>query len=270
MTSLTDPTDPTDAAGAGYTPPLEAPAPPDVAGLVNLRDVGGMSTADGRRTRPGVLYRSEMPKVGDRPPPESMVWPPRTVIDLRSAVERGPDPHPLAALGAEIRVFPLLGDDAAPGRHTTASGAMEAGLQALYVAMVEHAAPQLAAIVDVVATAPGPVLVHCAAGKDRTGVTISVLLRLAGVVERDVLADYAATEQNMRGVIKRLKRLKGHALLPGVSDPERGRELVKTSVAAAEAVIATTDAHPGGVAGWVRDHGASEESVRRWRDLILA
>ncbi|WP_261568303.1 tyrosine-protein phosphatase [Frankia gtarii] len=264
MTSLTDPTD---AAGAGYAPPLAAPAPPDVAGLVNLRDVGGMSTADGRRTRPGVLYRSEMPKVGDRPPPESMVWPPRTVIDLRSAVERGPNPHPLAALGAEIRVFPLLGDDAAPGRHTAASGAMEAGLQALYVAMVEHAAPQLAAIVDVVSTAPGPVLVHCAAGKDRTGVTIAVLLRLAGVVERDVLADYAATEQNMRGVIKRLK---GHALLPGVSDPERGRELVKTSVAAAEAVIATTDAHPGGVAGWVHDHGASEESIRRWRDLILA
>jgi hypothetical protein len=269
MTSRTDPTDPTGIAGtagaAGGAPPLEAPAPPSVAGLVNLRDLGGLATEDGRRTRPGVLYRSEMPRIGDRPP-TALAWPPRTVIDLRSAVERGPGPHPLTALGSTVRVFPLLGEDAAPGRHSAASSAMAGGLRSLYAAMMEHAAPQLAAIVDIVASEPGPVLVHCAAGKDRTGVTVAVLLRLAGVVERDVLADYAATEANMPGV---LRRMRGNPLLPNTGSAKVDKELVGTSVAAAEAVLAATGSHPRGVAGWLRDHGTSDASIQRWRARVV-
>jgi hypothetical protein len=261
MTSVTDP----DAPGGAGVPPLEAPALPDVAGLVNLRDVGGMPTEDGRRTRPGVLYRSEMPKVGDLPPP-ALNWPPRTVIDLRSAVERGPDPHPLIALGATVEVIPLFGDQTTPGRSSATTEAMQRGLRALYEVMVEHAAPQIAEVVDLVAEAPGPVLIHCAAGKDRTGVTVAVLLRLAGVVERDILDDYAATGANMPGVIRRLK---GHAILPGAGAADKSGELIRTLPEAAEAVLAATDGHPGGVAGWLRTHGVSDETIRRWRDRIL-
>ncbi|SNQ46888.1 putative Tyrosine specific protein phosphatase [Frankia canadensis] len=263
MTSRIDPTDTADTADGA--PPLEAPAPPDVAGLVNLRDVGGLRTQDGRRTRAGVLYRSEMPKEGDHPP-ASLAWPPPTVIDLRSAAERGPHAHPLAALGSTVRVFPLLGEDAGAGQHSATSAAMTGGLRSLYEAMLQHAAPQIAEIVEVAAAAPGPILVHCAAGKDRTGVTVAVLLRLADVLEADVLADYLATEANMPGV---LRRLRGHALLPGGGSQDVDKELVRVSPVAAEAVLATTSAHPGGVAGWLRGHGTSDEAIRRWRERII-
>jgi hypothetical protein len=53
-------------------------------GLCNVRDVGGLPTENGPTTRAGVLYRSDAPQPGDRPP----AWPPRTVLDLRSTRER--------------------------------------------------------------------------------------------------------------------------------------------------------------------------------------
>lgn len=260
-------TEPEGAANGRQEPPLGQPAPPDVSGLVNLRDVGGLPTVDGRVTRTGVLYRSEMPKPGDRPPAASFQWPPKTVIDLRSGIERGAGPHPLAALGATVHVVPLLGEDAGPHNGTATSRAMSEGLGPLYVAMLDNAAPQIVGILELAAEAPGPLLVHCAAGKDRTGVTVAVLLRLAGVTTEAVLTDYAATGANMKGVIRRLK---GHAILPGTGKVATDRHLVETSLVAAEQVIARTDGHPGGVAGWLRQHGASEATIDRWRARILA
>ncbi|CAO5239107.1 tyrosine-protein phosphatase [Frankia sp. AgKG'84/4] len=262
MTSVTDPGTPGDADAV----PLEAPAPPDVSGLVNLRDVGGLPTDDGRRTRAGVLYRSEMPRIGDAAPSD-LTWPPRTVIDLRSAIERGTDPHPLVALGATVVVIPLFGDRPTADHSAATASAIERGLGALYQVMVTYAAPQIAQIVNLVAEAPGPVLIHCAAGKDRTGVTVAVLLRLAGVIERDILDDYAATGPNMPGV---LRRLRGHAILPGTGSAQAGGELTRISPQAAEAVLAATGGHPGGVAGWLLEHGASAESIRLWRERVLA
>jgi len=184
-----------------------------------------------------------------------------TLLDVQWAT-----PH-LESLGATVHVFPLLGEDAGPHNRTVATSAMSEGLAPLYVAMLDNAAPQIVGILELAAEAPGPLLVHCAAGKDRTGVTIAVLLRLAGVTPEAVLADYAATGANMKGVIRRLK---GHAILPGTGQTGKNSHLVETSLVAAEQVLARTDGHSGGAAGWLRENGASDAAIERWRSRILA
>jgi protein-tyrosine phosphatase len=254
-------------AGDG-APPVPVPRADghqrDIGTLVNLRDLGGLPTTDGRLTRTGLLYRSEAPRPGDVPPPPPMVWPPRTVIDLRSATERGTGPHPLIAAGTDVRVMPLFGEEVAREENSRVAAALNIDLAALYNAMLEIAAPRLVDILRLAAEAPAPLLVHCAAGKDRTGVAVALLLRAAGVERSSVLADYAATGPNMPDV---LRRLGGGPLLP---DGLTTVDVTAVSVAAAERVLHSTDAHPGGVRGWFLAQGASEATLDAWRERAVA
>ncbi|MCK9930175.1 tyrosine-protein phosphatase [Frankia sp. Mgl5] len=232
--------------------------------LANLRDVGGMTTTDGRVTNTGVLYRSEMHRVEDARPAAEFTWPPPTVVDLRSAVERGSSPHPLSLIGSEIHVMPLLGEETGRVSDSLPPDALAGGLRTLYAAMLDIATSRLVEILDLAAEAPGPLLVHCAAGKDRTGVVVALLLRLAGVVPEQVVADYLVTGENMPGV---LRRLRGHAILPDGRVVDK--EVTKVSVDAVEQVLAIIDGHPQGPEGWFLDRGARPEAVELWRKRIL-
>lgn len=166
--------------------------------MSNARDVGGRRLADGRTTRTGVLLRSDAPYAGDAAPAFG-AWPPRTIVDLRSARE-GHGEHPLAISGAVVHRVPLSADASLDHLLSSAPGS---GLVALYLAMLADAGPKFATITALAADGPGPVLVHCAAGKDRTGVAIAVLLAAVGVADEEIVADYVITQGNMGGVIER-------------------------------------------------------------------
>src|SRR5690606_29108398 len=137
----------------------------------NLRDVGGLSGRDGV-VRSGRLLRSAMPFADDAVPAE-VTWPPRVVLDLRSQYEVEPE-HPLAATGATIRNFPLL-SALRPGVAPPES------LADLELLMLQTSAPHLIDVVTSIAEAEGATLVHCSAGKDRTGVSVALALALVGV-----------------------------------------------------------------------------------------
>ncbi|MEX5634539.1 tyrosine-protein phosphatase [Parafrankia sp. FMc2] len=232
--------------------------------LANLRDVGGMATTSGQLIRAGVLYRSDMPRVDDERPDASFTWPPPTVVDLRASMERGDAPHPLSLLGSEIHVKPLIGEGRNTVSESVTAEVRAGGLRMLYPVILDVAAPSLVEILDLAAEAPGPLLVHCAAGKDRTGIVVALLLRLAGVVPEAVVADYMATGPNMPGIVRRLK---GQALLPGARTGERRASEV--SMDAVGAVLEIIDGHPAGVEGWLLDRGASPDSIRHWRKRIV-
>ncbi len=233
--------------------------------LVNLRDLGGLPTQDGRRTRPGVLYRSDAPRHGDRLPVFDREWPPRTVVDLRSPVERDGSPHPLESAVTDVRVIPLLGD--VDPAHPTSEivVALAGGLSTMYRAIVERTGSRVVEILHLAAHAPGPLLVHCAAGKDRTGLVVAVLLRAVGVEPDAILADYAATAANMAEV---LRRLGNNPLLPGAG--MGAPDLTTTSISAVEQVLAVIDDHPGGLSGWFAANGAHPDAVPTWRARLLS
>ncbi|MBA4608167.1 tyrosine-protein phosphatase [Aeromicrobium sp. Marseille-Q0843] len=220
----------------------------------NLRDLGG-TPVEGGVIRTGRLLRSALPLPDDVAPPE-IEWPPTVVIDLRSLAETEPE-HPLSAPGVTVLNFPLL-SALRPGVAPPES------LAELYQLMLRTTADHLVEVVDAVASAEdATTLVHCAAGKDRTGVSIAMVLALLGAKRDDIVEDYLATAQHEEQIQARFRRLFG----------QRSAELpaayIATPVEAISGVLDTWDEHPGGALGWFHHWGGRPETVDRLRTTLV-
>ncbi|GAB3280958.1 tyrosine-protein phosphatase [Parasphingorhabdus pacifica] len=227
-------------------------------GLVNLRDLGGLPTDDGGVTRSCVVYRSDAPYAGDRVPEGVDQWPPAVVVDLRDAVEHGPMAHPLSEV-AQVHHVPLLDDV----RAQAAEGESWYTLSELYQHMLDRATKKLVEVFRIALDADGPMLVHCAAGKDRTGVVSALLLGVVGVRFDSIVADYVRTDRNMEQVLRRLNL--EPQLPPGV-DEKDVEELVSAPASAIEEVVSRFAENEGGAAGWLCANGVTEAELTRWRE----
>jgi protein-tyrosine phosphatase len=245
------------------------PGPPDhgLGQLVNLRDLGGLPLAAGGVTRPGVLYRSDAPYPGDGIPDSVPVWPPATVIDLRSPGEGAPG-YAWPA-GVSVHQVPLTSRAAVvTDSRQDAGGALPrelpSSVEALYLQVLEAVPHLLASCVAIAANSPSPVLVHCTAGKDRTGMTVALLLLVGGVEPEAVMADYTATAPNMSALLRRLQGLGRQLRIDADS------VLLTAPAKAISMVIEKLTGWPGGPQAWARSHGALPADVRRWQDRLAA
>ncbi|WP_327088658.1 tyrosine-protein phosphatase [Nonomuraea sp. NBC_01738] len=164
------------------------------ANLHNFRDVGGYVGHGGRTVRWQRLYRADsLGWLAGDDIPAFRALRVRTVIDLRHPYEiekRGRVPeteglnyHNLPIEGRRWD-FTLMRDDVTVARF----------LADRYLELSEDRADLLRTAVETVAEADNaPAVVHCAAGKDRTGILIALVLALAGVSDEDIVADYALT-----------------------------------------------------------------------------
>ncbi|GAA2810237.1 tyrosine-protein phosphatase [Kitasatospora paracochleata] len=157
---------------------LDAAALLDIPDVPNFRDAGCGVLPPGRLFRSGSL--SLLTESGAQRLKALGV---KTVIDLRSAPELASWPDRLDGLDVDHRHLPLLPDPAASGLSWPEDQA------ALYPFMAEVGGSAVAGAVRALA-AGRPVLVHCAVGKDRTGLTIAVVHALLGLPEEDVVADF--------------------------------------------------------------------------------
>jgi len=178
--------------------------------VTNFRDIGGASTRDGRRVRRGVVYRSghfAQADAADLAQLESLGI--RTVIDLRThgdAREDGGSPLPRGATRVPLPIGDparapmdlrnlVLGDD--PGamqRHLAAGRAAQLMLGAAEALVVENCAQYGAMLRRLAYPGALPAIVHCSAGKDRTGWAASLLLMIAGVDDDSIVAHYAESD----------------------------------------------------------------------------
>jgi len=165
-----------------------------VAGTYNLRDTGGY-TASAGQTRWGKLFRSDaLHQLTDDSRASLAALGITLVIDLRDDSELLSSPSRLEGTDITIIHTPIY--TSTPS--FTSLG--EVTLAGLYRVMVREYGHNLARAVGLIArSSDAPVLVHCTAGKDRTGLVVALALLAAGVDRADVVADYAATEQNLRG-----------------------------------------------------------------------
>jgi HAD superfamily hydrolase (TIGR01509 family) len=156
----------------------------------NARDVGGLPTRYGVPTRSQALIRTDaLDAVHD----EFVALEAGLVLDLRSDWELK-QPHPLAGTPAYRRI-PWIDPEAERLREPEA----EPRLLDVYRNSLTRNAAHIARIFAAIADAPAdrPVVVHCKAGKDRTGLTVAVLLELAGVPRAEIAADYAISEVHL-------------------------------------------------------------------------
>jgi protein-tyrosine phosphatase len=179
------------------TTSTEPPRVLALAGTYNLRDVGGYPTDDGRRMRWRTLFRSDSLHRLAEPEQATLVGMGlRTVIDLRYERELTESPNVFAA-SSSVRYLnlPLV-----PGPSEARPTAEFSSLEEVYRRIVDTRSAELVSIYTALAV-PGalPAVLHCTAGKDRTGVVVALLLRLVGVNAEAIAADYTATEVCLAG-----------------------------------------------------------------------
>ncbi|HEU5442328.1 MAG TPA: tyrosine-protein phosphatase [Steroidobacteraceae bacterium] len=189
--------------------------------LLNARDLGGHPTVDGAVTRLRSLLRADdLAQLSPAGIEALADYGIETVLDLRWPEEITAAPSPVPRQLPRVRyvsVSLLAGNPADWG----ALGGYCAKEQ-WKCTVLERLRPQLKEALAVIAAArPGPLLFHCVAGKDRTGVIAALLLALADVVPQSIAADYAASSGNLRDAyLRRYRDADAAAIIEAVRCPE--------------------------------------------------
>jgi protein-tyrosine phosphatase len=232
-------------------------------GCLNVRDLGGHPTEDGGVTRFGVVVRADSVRALTEAGWRALVdYGIGTIVDLRQHSELAADP-PLE-LPVELVHVPLFPEPGSAHWDAIAAVAADeddpiAEKQAVYLECLERFRSETAAALAAVARASdGGVVVHCQAGKDRTGLVSALVLRLAGVSREQVGLDYAVTEENLR-----------HVWLGWVDDAddeverERRRQLGSAPAAAMVGVLEQLEHRYGSVRAYALAGGAADRDLDR-------
>jgi protein-tyrosine phosphatase len=254
-----------------------------LAAIPNFRDTGGLTTRDGGRVRTGLLYRSvALDAATDADLAALASLGIRTVIDLRTAMEQARKPDRLPA-GARLLSLDLLvdsgeADPAAvfalmedPPRASTElrDGGTERFYLATYRDLVRlpSARDGFARFYRTLARADArPVLVHCTTGKDRTGWAVASLLLFLGVPREDVMAEYLASDLEVRRAFRHV--VDDFVAAGGVR--EVIEPLMSVHPTFLEAALEVLDADYGSIEGYFREGLALDESTEAaLRDAFL-
>lgn len=235
-----------------------------VPGTYNFREVAGFETAAGT-VRAGKLFRSDglgrLGAPGRRRFSELGI---RHVVDLRDDFEVDLMPDDLEGLGLEVTRLPVF--EAAGG----ASGAHPVTLDELYRSIVvDHPRAVADAVRHIAVTGCAGVLVHCTAGKDRTGVVVAMALSAVGVDRDVVVDDYAASSAYLDG--EWLDGMLAMIADNGVEVTPSLRVLVGGSPPEAmDALLGLVDAEYGGVRDYLLGAGLTLHELSRLEDALLA
>lgn len=224
-----------------------------LGGMQNLRDIGGYPALEGHVTawerllrgdNPAGLTETEIRWLLDREI--------TTIVDLRSDEETVRKPDQLAT-HPDFHYFhsPLLGGERLPN--------LEADVARAYFNTLDRKVSPCQTL-RLIAQAPGGVLFHCTAGKDRTGMIAALLLSLVGVSRADVLADYQVSEVYLAEIIAQIKEV-----FPDLA-PFAG---ASKSAYMDDCLDILEEAY-GSVPGYLRAIGLSEGELDALRAKVLA
>jgi protein-tyrosine phosphatase len=229
-----------------------------LVGASNFRDLGGYPTTDGGLTRWGELFRSDtLHELTEADLEVLRGVGLATVIDLRTATERDRSGRGLLGQedvaylhvsvlqeeGGESVAVPAPSDDDPAERYMWY---LEVGHGALTEALVRVADPK-----------NRPLVFHCAAGKDRTGVLAALILDILGVEHSVIVDDYAITATRMELILERLRR--DPVWGSSVAEIPPGRVLAEA--ATMERFLELLHVRHGGARQWALAAGVPEESL---------
>ncbi len=248
----------------------------ELDGIVNMRDLGGLPTRDGGHTASGRLIRSDNLQDLTGSDVEHLVdaLGVTDIVDLRTGIElhlEGDGPlrrveslthHHHSLMVEEVpgesveevgaRALPWRGDD--PVRDATFWAEH-------YLGYLARRPDSVAAALEVVANADGAVVVHCAAGKDRTGTVVAMALDVAGVPHDEIVADYVLTGERLEQIVGRLMPREAYGA--ALAQQKLSDQLPQGD--SMRAILTAVDEGWGGAAGWLVAQGWSQAEVERLR-----
>ena len=256
----------------------------DLDGVVNMRDVGGLPTTDGGTVASGRLLRSDnLQDLSDADVRHLVEQVGVTdIVDLRSDIEvriEGPGPLQVRELATHHR-HSLFRDDEV---EVSAEDALvlpwskSAGAErpkpprrdddywaSHYLGYLADRPDSVLGALQVVAESRGATIVHCAAGKDRTGTVVGLALSVAGVSDEDVVADYVATGERIEAIVARLMARPAYEEV--LRDQPMSHHLPRPETM--ERILAVLAERHGGAAGWLLENGWSEDQVAQLRGRL--
>lgn len=252
----------------------------ELEGAVNVRDLGDLPTEDGQKTVRARLLRADNLQELSAADIATLVRDigVTTVVDLRSSNElaaEGPAPldtvagvrhvhHPvLPEVGSNTDV---IADALLTRQRQDKSRYPRDPVCGHYLGYLEDRPDQVVGALRSIAHAKGAALVHCAAGKDRTGVVVALALTVAGVPAPAVAADYAASGERTEAIMARLRRSRLYA---GDID-SKPADLHRPRAETMTAFLEQMDARYGGVMQWLADHGLSAADLHALRVKLRA
>ena len=275
----------------------------ELDGVVNMRDLGGLETETGETVRPRRLLRSD--NLQDLSPEaiETLVtrFGVTDVVDLRTHVElakEGEGPlrtvvhirhhhHTLyredsteIGIPAAERALPWETDERreAAAAAVAAAEADRSGAEAEhrrsheefwsehYLSYLATRPDSVVAALDAIASSEGAAIVHCAAGKDRTGTVVGLALKVVGVPDDLVIADYAASAERVPAIMARLRASTAYAA--NLQDKTIAQQSPTTDTM--RLLLRTLDERFGGALGWLDTQGWTRADTDRLRRKLLA
>lgn len=267
---------------------METPAPAarerrlPLQGTYNFRDLGGYPTVDGRQTAWGRAFRSDaLHHLTESDQAHLHELGLATVVDLRGSGE-----------AEQVGIWPALPGGGVGGRGTIVGGpgpvdihyvnlpvippdsrddptvptAERDGRAERYLWYLEVGADALTRTLELMARPNRcPLVFHCAAGKDRTGIVAALALATVGVERDAIVADYVATADGMGGI---MERLRSHPVYrPGVDSIRPEQHLPDAQVM--EHFLDGLHERHGGAEAWLRRSGMDPTTIEGLRDVLL-
>lgn len=264
----------------------------DLEGVVNMRDVGGLPTASGELVRDRRLLRSD--NLQDLHPKSVRAlletYGVTDVVDLRTHVEVAREGDgPLRAVGAlAFHHFTLYREDSLETGIPAAERALpweidekRAGIGAHvaverrpthdefwsdhYLSFLATRPDSVVAALRAICRSEGAAIVHCAAGKDRTGTIVGLALKIVGVTDEAVIADYAASAERVPLILERLRSKPAYA--ENLRDKTVKQQSPRSDTM--RRLLGALDSRFGGVHGWLATQGWTPEDTQRMEHKLL-
>lgn len=237
----------------------------NLPGLINFRDLGAYPVTDfdgnARHTRAGCLFRAgHFHDVDNNAQQALQALGIDLVLDLRNAKERAKRPNHFAATHAleilELELDPGSGaswlglfkrsDDAE--KLTLDSAQVETLMSTLNTSLVtDHAAVYREMFETLLAHEPRAAVIHCASGKDRTGIAAALLLAALGASRDTIVADYLLSNQYLDAQHHIARAMADFGNLLSISDTKALQALYEVRAAYIDAALDTIDAEYGGM-----------------------
>jgi protein-tyrosine phosphatase len=223
-------------------------------GITNFRDIGGYPTRTGGWVRWGLVFRSSaLHGLGAEDLALFHELEIREVFDLRGDVERDERPNAVPSRVMTISGRPPTADTLPDTVRRLSAADGELRLIEAYSGLLDHGALRIGELFTALSTDRGvPAVIHCLAGKDRTGVVAALLLELLGVERRHVLDDY---ELSARYMVPSQQQPTYERLVASGYTPEAAAAVISASRPAMAATLGYLDDRYGGIERYVTGPG---------------